>query len=59
MTDDCTRHRMRDAALSGRDFELHVVDISSDADGRLTASRPVLLTSRFGVDATSGLSWAP
>jgi TolB protein len=46
-------------ALAGQDFELHVVDVTSDADGHLTAGRPLLLTGRFGVDATSGLSWAP
>jgi len=45
--------------IAGRDFELHVADITADADGMLSAGRPVLLTNRFGVDATSGLSWAP
>jgi len=46
-------------ALQGREFELFTVDLSTDRDGRLTASRPNQLTSQFGVDATSGLSWGP
>lgn len=47
-------------ALAGREFELFLVDIASDAEGRLSvAGRPTQLTSQFGVDATSGLSWAP
>jgi len=47
-------------ALAGREFELFVVDIATDADGRISAAgRPSQLTSQFGVDATSGLSWAP
>jgi TolB protein len=46
-------------ALQGRDFELFAVDLTTDRDGRLTASRPNQLTSQFGVDATSGLSWGP
>ena len=46
-------------ALVGREFELHVIDVSVTGDGELTAGHPVQLTARFGVDATSGLSWAP
>lgn len=46
-------------ALAGRDFELFVVDLSVDRDGSPTAGRSTQLTSQFGVDATSGLSWAP
>jgi Tol biopolymer transport system component len=45
-------------ALQGRDFEVFAVDLT-ERDGRLTASRPNQLTSQFGVDATSGLSWGP
>jgi len=45
-------------ALQGRDFEMFAVDLT-ERDGRLTASRPNQLTSQFGVDATSGLSWGP
>jgi Tol biopolymer transport system component len=45
-------------ALQGRDFEVFSVDLT-DRDGRLTASRPNQLTSQFGIDATSGLSWGP
>ena len=45
--------------LQGREFELFSVDLTNDRDGRLTASRPTQLTSQFGVDSTSGLSWGP
>ena len=46
-------------ALLTREFELFAVDLTVDHDGHLTASRPNQLTSQFGVDATSGLSWGP
>jgi TolB protein len=46
-------------ALVGREFELFAVDLTTDRDGHLTASRPNQLTSQFGVDSTSGLSWGP
>jgi TolB protein len=46
-------------ALVGRQFEVLTVDINTDRDGALVAGRPSQITSQFGVDATSGLSWAP
>lgn len=45
--------------LAGAEFELFVVDVSEDSEGQLGAGRPTQLTRQFGVDATSGLSWAP
>ena len=44
-------------ALAGREFELYTVDLATDHDGHLTAGKPTQLTSQFGVDPTSGLSW--
>jgi Tol biopolymer transport system component len=46
-------------ALAGREFELFTVDLTTDRDGHLAAGRPNQLTSQFGVDSTSGLSWGP
>lgn len=46
-------------ALAGNDFEVFVANLSPDREGRLMAGRPSQLTTRFGADATSGLSWAP
>lgn len=46
-------------ALVGRQFELFMVDVLTDRDGALAAGRPNQITSQFGVDATSGVSWAP
>jgi Tol biopolymer transport system component len=44
-------------ALQGREFELFTVDLTTDRDGHTVASRPNQITSQFGVDSTSGLSW--
>jgi hypothetical protein len=33
--------------------------LSFDREGYPTAGRPQQLTSQFGVDSTSGLSWGP
>jgi len=46
-------------ARGGPSFELFTVNIGFDNDGHPIAGRPNQLTTRFGVDATSGLSWAP
>ncbi|MPZ14043.1 MAG: hypothetical protein GEU73_06400 [Chloroflexi bacterium] len=46
-------------ALVGREFELFVLNVSIDSTGQLSAGPPAQLTSRFGADATSGLSWLP
>ncbi|HZT08748.1 MAG TPA: hypothetical protein VFC51_17120 [Chloroflexota bacterium] len=46
-------------SLAGAEFELFVMDVSQDADGKLVAGRSTQMTGRFGVDATSGLSWIP
>ncbi|MBM2809598.1 MAG: acylaminoacyl-peptidase [Chloroflexi bacterium] len=46
-------------ALSGAEFELFVVDLFITPEGRLLAGQPIQLTSQFGVDATSGLTWVP
>ncbi len=46
-------------ALAGREFELFAVDLTTDRDGHLAAGRPNQLTSQFGVDSTSGVSWGP
>jgi TolB protein len=46
-------------ALVGRQFEVLTVEVNTDQDGALVASRPSQITSQFGVDATSGLAWAP
>jgi TolB protein len=44
-------------AMAGSDFELFVADITVDREGRLGTRRPAQITNRFGVEATSGLSW--
>jgi len=46
-------------ALVGRQFELFMVDVFNDREGALAAGRPNQITSQFGVDATSGVSWVP
>jgi TolB protein len=40
-------------------FDLWVADLSADAAGDLQAGSPRRLTSGLGLDADSGLSWAP
>jgi TolB protein len=46
-------------AMAGSDFEIFVVNVTPDGDGHISAGRPSQITNRFGVEATSGLSWAP
>jgi TolB protein len=47
-------------SMSGGDFELFMQAVGTDPDGHIVpVGRPAQLTSRFGIDATSGLSWAP
>jgi TolB protein len=45
--------------LAGSDFELFVANLTNDGEGHLSAGRPSQITNRFGLDATSGLSWTP
>ena len=51
------RPEQEEVVLQGREFELFTVDLNTDRDGHTVASRPNQITSQFGVDSTSGLSW--
>jgi TolB protein len=44
-------------ALSGKNFEIFTLDLRWDASGAVQPGRTTQLTSDFGADGVSGLSW--
>lgn len=46
-------------SLTGKNFEIFTLDLRWNADGSIQAGRTTQLTSDFGADGASGLSWVP